>query len=937
MTRRASPLALALLAGFFAAGPAHAEEAPPRHTVVFADGTRSSIEKLNAWYWAPMQRWKPDERALADPAKPVRWLRDDGLSPGPEPAAFVEFFGGDRLPGRVVGCQPGAESPYVRLPAHLLVEPSGSFDWPEQSRQHLGVRPSLVRRVVWRRVSGERYAPSTLWFLDGRQLAYTKLRWNNGSVSVLVEDASTRQIPFDQIAEIHLPRVKAWDAYYEQLALLCPGGDDRLVQFETVDGLAMTVSSGRIRPENYGNGDDSANWRFWAQPAWSLDPLAPPPSRVWLIRYFQPHEVPLSMIEPSRAAERSSLAGGWNWRANRNVQGGPLRSGEKDFAWGLGVQAQSELEFDLPPGVRSFHAQLGLDELAGRGGCARAQIFVNRAEGTPLYQSDPLVGSAQVADTGSLALAGPSAGQERLILRADPVDGSRPPGADPLNIRDMLDWLEPTFELDAKALQTELARRAAESFSAWQDWTLAPGDEKEIELSNRWTLDERRIPVCRHEVRSRGVFFTLSRRVEVTAQTNWLMLMASRAEKKSTPTRIQVRVDGKPVAEPEVKERAYGNEPEPMMVPLGKYVGRTVNLQMIVMPEGDEAWVDWRRVALVSSPPELVRLFEDEAGFLAALNEGQGEAIAETNDRYSGTGAIRVQSQERSNPQLPGLKARICEYPRPGEFRYLRFAWKKKGDGRICLSLAHDGKFGPETSGESRGTRGYRLDAGTGPLSYDAAVRVDKKPPAEWTVVTRDLFADFGNFNLTGLSLASPDAGSALFDHIYLARNQDDFRYCAAPLKPPATPAPEPPAGFPDVLAEVAPGFSVSGAGESGPRLVEEHAGRRRVISTCPVVRDRPCVLRAPIQVPEGKPTRLVMLVSHQISPPKDWQLIVKANGEMLHDSIVDSKATKDGWAEISVDLARFAGRRIVLEIHNQANNWDGEHAFWGKVELKDQ
>ena len=47
------------------------------------------------------------------------------------------------------------------------------------------------------------------------------------------------------------------------------------------------------------------------------------------------------------------------------------------------------------------------------------------------------------------------------------------------------------------------------------------------------------------------------------------------------------------------------------------------------------------------------------------------------------------------NAMLPNLGVKIRENPGPGEYRYLRFAWKKAQGNAICLQLAHDGKFGP--------------------------------------------------------------------------------------------------------------------------------------------------------------------------------------------------------------------------------------------------
>ncbi len=56
-----------------------------------------------------------------------------------------------------------------------------------------------------------------------------------------------------------------------------------------------------------------------------------------------------------------------------------------------------------------------------------------------------------------------------------------------------------------------------------------------------------------------------------------------------------------------------------------------------------------------------------------------------------------------------------------------------------------------------------------------ASIQVAPALPAAFTVVTRDLFFDFGEFTLTGLGLAPLDGTFALFDHIYLGKTPADF------------------------------------------------------------------------------------------------------------------------------------------------------------------
>lgn len=181
-------------------------------------------------------------------------------------------------------------------------------------------------------------------------------------------------------------------------------------------------------------------------------------------------------------------------------------------------------------------------------------------------------------------------------------------------------------------------------------------------------------------------------------------------------------------------------------------------------------------------PAALYRVFEDEAGFAAALNEGDGQISPELVDRYSGNLALRISGVQRLRAKMPGWDFPINEKPGPGEFRYLRFAWKRQGGSSILLQLNADGKWGPMA-----GTPGpsYRYEAGPGPNPLQAAaIKVDPHLPSDWVVVTRDLFADFGRFRLTGLALTAGPGGYALFDHLYLARSLDDFKGCPAPIMP---------------------------------------------------------------------------------------------------------------------------------------------------------
>jgi hypothetical protein len=171
------------------------------------------------------------------------------------------------------------------------------------------------------------------------------------------------------------------------------------------------------------------------------------------------------------------------------------------------------------------------------------------------------------------------------------------------------------------------------------------------------------------------------------------------------------------------------------------------------------------------APVQPLVVFEDQPGFVNSLLEGAGTVQLDANEKYSGKSSARVTPDQRFNERMPGLGIAIRQNPGPGEYRFLRFAWKKKGGQTICLQLNHDGQWGPTNAAPAK----FRYHAGTGPEPYGASIPLDAKIPSDWVVVTRDLYADFGEFTWTGIALSPVDGEAAWFDHIYLGKTPRDF------------------------------------------------------------------------------------------------------------------------------------------------------------------
>ena len=176
--------------------------------------------------------------------------------------------------------------------------------------------------------------------------------------------------------------------------------------------------------------------------------------------------------------------------------------------------------------------------------------------------------------------------------------------------------------------------------------------------------------------------------------------------------------------------------------------------------------------------PELkdgvVELLDEgvEPLFQLLINDGGGEPgtiSREDRDVFAGVEAVRVTPLQKYRTNIPGWNFRVVEKPKlppgpkaPIEIRYLRFAWKKSGGHGIMVQF-HD----PVKSWS------MRYFAGQNAVGWTPAVGVAAKAPAEWEVITRDLFKEHGAFNMTGMALTAMHGSTdfALFDHMLLGQS----------------------------------------------------------------------------------------------------------------------------------------------------------------------
>lgn len=439
---------------------ADTEEPPPadRFHVSWSDATTDVGQEVHGW---TNDSDKEDEckiiraageeglngKRLFDSGTPARMVRDTTLS-ALQSGPYIEFANGDILPGRIVNPPEDIEPP-LSDETLLLVELADPLRTKDR-KNIVWIRSSSVSRIVVTPVDKSFQTPGRVVYRDGRELRAKSIRWRADGVDILL-DRTITALGWDAFAELNVPGVDRFSVLNddlrpsteeidESMEINPTTGTNRIARLILTSGAIFTINLDRTPRFTYRYGS-SLNYDI--KPAWAASRMIAPISNFVVRYYCAQNEIPLGLLPYEVLAARSIIGYDSPIQFNRSVRGDEPAIGPFEGGQAICMQAYRAMSFDLPPNIQGFTSWVGIDRAAGRGGCVRCLIFKDDMNGKPIWSSNLIRGGEPAVPIRIDNLAG----AKRLILVADCAENDHPPDADPLDIRDEVDWIFPYVQV----------------------------------------------------------------------------------------------------------------------------------------------------------------------------------------------------------------------------------------------------------------------------------------------------------------------------------------------------------------------------------------------------------------------------------------------------------------------------------------------------------
>ena len=568
------------------------------------DGSRrtgNSLDNLHDTKQGPTLDGQP----VDTPERPLRAIRDTSVR-SVSPASFVELTNGDVLPGRIERFEPATSEgtrPYFVVRVDTGASPADVLN------ETVEVRESAVKRIVSGSTSRGDFEPGRVRLHDGRLLLARSVRFEADRVRCLTDDEVVT-VAIDDLRELHLPKSDSLAAVLEDAVWSQGDVKAHVVRVRTTGGAQLSFARSMVQ---------RSGGTWGVRPNWSLNTLQIALDGVVWITLRDADEVPLSLL-PVAAVRTKAGVHHWPWRRNENVRGGDLQCGTLAAGLGIGTHSHNELEFDLPVGATEFSTFVGIDDVVGRGGCVNCRIHRDDMQSPPVWTSGFVQGGGEPIRVGPLNVTG----AKRLVLVTDFGHEGRPAGADPLDIRDHLNWLLPLVRIDGRRVP-----RPSENIVRWlpvlDGWSITDSLRDRVSIRPVWDTHRKAWTyafVDAPEIPG-GAAVEITRTLRVGYQNARVVVAAVPDGLGPRGYRIEMRADGKQITSTlngDVDSRGSSfQRAEEREYSLGEFIGREVRLSAVVIREGDRnvppVGVVWPRLdtlPLIDNLPSDGRLLEPD-------------------------------------------------------------------------------------------------------------------------------------------------------------------------------------------------------------------------------------------------------------------------------------------------------------------------------------
>jgi hypothetical protein len=212
---------------------------------------------------------------------------------------------------------------------------------------------------------------------------------------------------------------------------------------------------------------------------------------------------------------------------------------------------------------------------------------------TTVHETQIAVGTARAVVPISVDLPSAKEGN-RIRLVADPVLDDSPPDADPYDIRDFCDWLEPRIELRKQPWTAAVTAALPASYPALHGWTLDGILGRDWRPITLWDATTRPYPSFHRAWMLPGFPLTLSRKVAVPkigpAKWNVHVRRAGIADKAC---RLDVAVNNRSVTKLALAEPTPQEPTKPVVIDLAPFAGREVRIELRLVPLAGETRIIW--------------------------------------------------------------------------------------------------------------------------------------------------------------------------------------------------------------------------------------------------------------------------------------------------------------------------------------------------------